>query len=195
MTLPRRILPHSLIHLTLLVLSALTLSGCSLFFGNIKPLDEKSANYEVIDLSTIDPNWIIIHSKPLEDEKEERKSDPGSQADTAYQSKKTASIVSINSACLQESIEETKDLKTLTQRLLLGITDISRHEQKSLIIAGSPALETIVQGRLDGEEMTLKTVVIEKDHCTYDLMYIARPRYFSSELPLFSKFITSLKIK
>src|SRR4051794_12663581 len=68
-------------------------TGCSLFLGSIKPAEEKSNSYEILDLSKNDSQWIRLEPQ------EGTEPSPNGASDVAYQSKKTASIISINSAC------------------------------------------------------------------------------------------------
>src|SRR5690242_15131208 len=69
-------------------------SGCSLFFGNIKPVEEKSTSYGILDLSVNSAEWVRVESN-----QEATESPQSGISDMAFQSKRTASIISISSAC------------------------------------------------------------------------------------------------
>jgi hypothetical protein len=43
--------------------------------------------------------------------------------------------------------------------------------------------------------MKLRTVVLRRGSCVYDLMYVARPEHFKDNEPDFAHFIASLKLK
>ena len=103
------LLVHSWVPFLVLLLSQ---TGCSVFFGNVKPIAQKSTSYEVLDLSTNNPEWEKISKKEAE---------PGI-SDLAFQSKKTKSIISLNSTCktIPEESEKKKNLRELTRELLLG---------------------------------------------------------------------------
>lgn len=182
-------------HSSLLIKSALitlllTQTACGLLIGNIKPVDEKSDAYGVADLSKETPGWTKLDAAVRDSE------DTSSDiSDVAYQSQKTSSIISLNSACRPNTEKNPKTLKEFTNLLLLGISDVSLREEKDLTLQDSPALQTTIRGKLNGEEMMLQTVVLRRRSCVYDLMYVARPEYFAENEPTFAHFIASLRVK
>lgn len=170
----------------------LTQAGCGLLIGSVKPVDEKSETYGVLDLSRENPDWVRL--------KETRKAEPAETteaeiSDVSFQSKKTASIISLNSACRPTYETSEQDLKAFTNQLLLGISDITLRAEKYLTVQKTPALETTLQGTLNGESMVLKTVVLRRGPCIYDLMYVARPQYFNENERDFAHFVASLRLK
>jgi hypothetical protein len=178
----------------LLPVLLLSTSGCGLLLGNVKPMDEKSDRYRVIDLAKADRDWVKLEPTKIEPAKEDGATLMGNEVtDLAFQSKKTASIISLNSSCRPKQ-ENEEDLHEVTRLLLLGISDTSLHEEKTFTLQGVPALETTVRGQLNGESMMLRTVVVRKAGCIYDLMYISRPEFFQSQEPAFAKFAASLKL-
>jgi hypothetical protein len=161
--------------------------GCSLFLGNIKPVDEKSDAYEVLDLSKTNTDWERIDSKSPNET---------STSDMVFQSKSTGSIVSLNSACKSYSPSEKKpSLQELTRELLLGFQNVVQKDQVKLVIEKIPALQTTVQGQLNDQEVAIRTVVLQRVNCLYDLMYISRPENFSEKERDFSRFVTSLHLR
>ncbi len=178
----------------LLILLILTETNCSLLIGNIKPVEEKSKSYGVLNLSKENSDWIKLSSKTTMDLMSETESPESGISDVAYQSKKNASIISMNSAC-KSYPQKNKDLKELARELLLGISDITPIEERNIIVAHVPALETTLKGKIDHEEMAFKTVVLNRVNCVYDLMYIARPDRFKDHLDDFSRFVSSLRLK
>jgi hypothetical protein len=173
-------------------------SGCSLFFGSVKPVEEKSDAYGIMDLSKINSDWTRLDPKSTSDQATNQDAPPPESgiSDVVFQSKSSASIISINSACKNyKKGEEKQDLQALTNELLLGISDILLREEAKVIIEGTPALQTTVEGKLNRENMMLRTVVLQRSHCIYDLMYIARPERFKENEGDFSRFISSLRLK
>jgi hypothetical protein len=173
----------------------LFLSGCSLFFGNIKPIEEKANDYGVLDLSKVSSDWVKLDPKSNSEAKDSTGIPESGVSDVAFQSKKTASIISVNSACKVYQTHEKVDLAALTRELLLGISSITAKEERKLTIDHFPALETTVQGKINEENMMLRTVVLHRVNCTYDLMYVARPEKFNVKVEDFSRFVSSLKLK
>src|SRR4051812_36862304 len=83
-----------------LILIAIFQNGCTLFFGNIKPVDEKSNSYAVMDLSENQSVWTRLdHQAASEAPSDGTSSSDPTGSDLAYQSKNTAAIISVNTAC------------------------------------------------------------------------------------------------
>lgn len=154
--------------------------------GNVKPVDQKSELYQVMDLSKESSQWTRLSPDDL---------DSTETSDIAYKAKKSASIISLNSACRSKTDLEEKDLKKITQLLFMGLSDLRVHSERSLLIQGSPGFESTAQGKIQGEEMMLKTVVLRRNHCVYDLVYMARPNFFHENEQDFAHFVDSLKLK
>src|SRR5262249_5978136 len=121
-------------------------------------------------------------------------------SDVAYQSKKTASVISLNSACRPSNIKpENKsveaDLRSLTDVLLLGAHDVTLRDEREATVQGTPALQTTMRGSMNGEEVMIRTVVLRRKTCIYDLVYVARPNTFATNEQDFSHFVSSLRLK
>lgn len=172
-----------------LLLFLLGTSSCGTLIGNVKPVVEKSQSYGVLDLSKANPDW-----KKLPAQSQNAAGNPD-LPDVAYQSEKTASIISLDSACRPTFATENRDLHAFTEQLLLGISDVTHRDETATTLQGAPALETTIEGKLNGENMALKAVVIHRAECVYDLMYVARPDHFAENEGDFSQFVASLRLK
>jgi hypothetical protein len=183
-------------------------SGCSTLVGNIKPVDEKSDDYRVIDLSKENSEWEKLPAESAQQsEKPANPEDPGQgsteSSDIAYQSKATASIISMNTACRptlkweDKATQEQREqhLREFTRQLLLGISDIHDRKEEFIQVQSVPALKTTLVGQLSGQTTQLRTVVLRHEDCIYDLMYIARPSYFEKNEPDFARFVASLRLR
>jgi hypothetical protein len=174
----------------------LTLSSCSTLVGNVKPVDEKSKGYQIIEPSSA--AWTKLDPTSLVSDK--AKFDPKSSAyssevtDISFQSKKTAAIISLNSSCREGRAEE-KNLDLIARELLLGITDITLRTDQTLSIDNTPALQTTVQGKIAGSLTKIRTVVISKSGCIFDLMYVSSPERFKAHEEDFNRFVSSLRLR
>ncbi len=169
---------------TFVLLATFFQAGCSIFLGNVRPVEQKSSSYEILNLTQLNSNWKKITS-----------TDPGS-SDLTFQSSRTASIISINSACKDENDSPTrKSLKELTRELLLGISEISFQEEALINLSQTPGLKTTLKGKLNNEIVMFRTVVLQKLPCIYDLIYISTPENFTQEEKNFESFISSLQLK
>jgi hypothetical protein len=163
-------------------------TSCSVLVGNIKPIAEHSESYQIKDLASENSKeWMKLPSSS---------NDPDTAtSDASYQSKQTASIISVNSACRPSNEENDRDLRYFTNLLLLGVTDITYKNEAQLQLPQAPALETTIQGKLSNEITKMRTVVIKMGQCVYDLMYISRPQHFQKNEKDFAQFVQSLRIK
>lgn len=184
---------HRLNHLKSLSLIALataiaSLSGCGVLIGNTKPVETKAENYGIVDLAANDSKWIKLPSN----ENDLQSSDI---SDAAYQARDTGAIISINSACRAQKNPSPVSLRDSSQLLVMGMTDITFEERKNIAIQDRPALETTIQGKMNARPTKIRTVVVQKNDCLFDLMYIARPEVFSHHEDDFRRFLLSLRLK
>lgn len=179
-------------YLGLLIILLILQSGCSVLIGNVRPVDQKSTQYGILDLSKNSSDWKRMG---VEEIKEDGSAPESGISDQSFQSKKTGATISINSTCKSYSTENTRNLKTLTRELLLGISDIEYQKEESIDIPGGEALQTTVQGQINQEKVMIRTVVVLKNNCVYDLMYVSRPGKFKESEEDFSRFVSSLRIR
>lgn len=144
-----------------------------------------------MDLSQLE-GWEKIE---VAEEDASREREETEISDVAYQSTRTGSVISLNSGCRPTVQTSQLTLEEFTQQLLLGITQTDSRVQREIRIEGAPALQTTLTGRMGDEPVTLRTIVLRKDECVYDLMYVARPDSFPTDEALFSKFVQSLRLR
>jgi hypothetical protein len=172
--------------------------GCGLLIGNIKPVDEKSDHYGVAELDKENPKvWTKLTPAQEGADSHDPETTTTEVPDVAFQSSRTAAVVSINSSCRPTTDTEAaqSDLRVLANQLTYGITDISHRTERNLTVQSLPALETALQGRMNGNEISLKAVVLKKNACIYDLLYMAPPAHFADNEPDFDHFVASLRLK
>ena len=182
----------------LVAASIFAATGCSTLIGSVRPAEEKSDTYGVIDLSS-DPTHEWAHLTDQQsglNSEEAKNSDSRSTevADSAYQNKKTSAIISINSACRIQSPDH-EDLHEDSKLLFLGISDITLREEVPMVIQATPALRTTLEGKLQTEPVKLRAVVLRRKACLYDLLYVARPEHFPANEADFERFVASLRLK
>jgi hypothetical protein len=165
-------------------------------------VDEKSERYGVLDLSRSKPDeWTKLDPSESDESSTE-------VSDTVFQSRKTAATISLNSACRPESDSKTAQaevasaekgqasgLRKVTNLLLLGLSDVTLRNEHEIKLQDRPALQTTIRGKLNDEDVMLRTVVTRKSTCTYDLVYLAPPEHFAAHLEDFSQFVASLRLK
>ena len=107
----------------------MTVTSCSTLVGNVKPVDQKSDDYGVLDLAQENPAvWRRLSEKQLQPKDAQigtnKKAFSSEITDIAYQSLKTSAIISLNSSC-REGRESISDLAPYLRELLLGITEVT----------------------------------------------------------------------
>ena len=177
----------------------MALSSCSTLVGNVKPVDEKSTDYGVLDLSKENPTlWKRLDDAQLRPKDAQigknRQAFSSEITDMAYQSTKTSAIISLNSSC-REGRDTITDLAPYLRELLLGITDVSEKTESAQQVSGSDALEETVAGKMAGSQTKIRALVLSKQGCVYDLMYISRPDRFTEHENDFNRFVSSLRLR
>jgi hypothetical protein len=171
--------------------SLLALNGCSILVGQVRPVDKKADSEKLLDVSKIDPDW----KKLKQDQAHANAEDI---PDAAWQSSKTAAIISLNSACRQSSAEgneEPTDLRSITETLLSQWRSLKVKNERELIVSGYPALETTAIGFYLNQTRKFQTVAIKTSSCVFDLIFLSPVETFDQEISVFQKFRDSLKFK
>jgi hypothetical protein len=191
---------------------ACALSGCStigaVLSPGIGPVDEKSHSYRVLDLSKDDSDWTKLDPKKVSGDDASSDESSTEISDLAFQSKSTASIITLNSNCRDGGAVDgratERELQDVSRLLLLGFTDITLREEAMLDIQGTSALQTTVKGLLPEDPsrdttkripMMLRAVVLKPKRCTYELVYISIPDHFHKKEEDFNRFVSSLLLK
>lgn len=177
----------------------LTLTSCSTLVGNVKPVDEKSTTYGVADLAKESPEtWRRLDDSQLRPKDANigtnKKAFSSEVTDIAYQSRRTSAIISLNSSC-REGRDTIEDVGPYLKELLLGMTDITEKTESSRKVSGVDALEGIVAGKMAGERTKIHALVLSKNGCVFDLMYISRPDRFATHEGDFNRFVSSLRLR
>lgn len=171
----------------------LLLTSCGTLIGTSKPVAEHAENYRVADLAKSSPAWVRVKSVAHEQD-EDDDAESSQNTDIAYQSKDTGAIIALNSSCRASFEKKDRDLKVFTRQLLLGFLDVSEKKEIDTQVAGVPALETTIQGTLNGKTRKMRVTVLKKGACVYDLMYLSTLDQFKKKEEEFKNFVASLEL-
>ena len=80
-------------------------------------------------------------------------------------------------------------LKALSRHLLFGIRGIRVVREGPILLDGVTGLETRVQGRFEGSPIEVRTVVVRRQVCLYDLFYVAPPEFFETRMIDFDRLL------
>jgi hypothetical protein len=97
------------------------------------------------------------------------------RATAGYYQPALDAVIMANRDCEREN---DAPLTVLTNTLLIGFTERQFHSQRLLSLAGREALRSQVSAKLDGVPLMLDVVVLKKDGCAYDLVYLAPPAQY-----------------
>lgn len=100
-------------------------------------------------------------------------------ADLAWVSEGTGSSLLVNSLC---KASEDAPLEALTGHLLIGMTEQNVISQDKLPWSGREALESDILVRVDGVPRRLKTFVLKKDGCVFDIVFVSPPKNFEAQV-------------
>lgn len=166
----------------------LFLNGCSVLMGQIKPVEEKAKKLPYTEVSTIDPTWKKLESAS------KTKGGVDDIPDAAWQSEKTAAVISLNSACRQTT-DGHADLKEVTRLLLSQWDNLEIQNEHATTLSGFYAWETEALGNYLRSERKFQTVVAKSPTCVYDLIYLSPIKSFAQELSVFQQFRDNLNLK
>lgn len=170
-------------HVVILLSLSLVQTGCGLIFGGDQTVDTKSHDYSTLRLDKLDDTrWKMLESTNTPD-----------SSDVAYEHAKTGAIISLNSICRGNN---NSSLQELSRSLLMGLKKKNEPELREYKLSGSLALEATVDAEtVDQKIVRIRTVVLRRERCTYDMMYVAPREHFQKELHVFNKFLKGFHIE
>lgn len=95
-----------------------------------------------------------------------------SDADLSFYDPDLDAMIMVNSEC---PAEHDAPLKVAANTLLLGFTDRELLVDEPIEVGGREGLHRRLRAKLDGAPLMLDLVVLKKDECLYDLVYLAPP--------------------
>jgi len=84
--------------------------------------------------------------------------------------------------------EQPIPLRILSRRLFFGIGTKRIMAQGPIVLNGTEAIHTMLEGRLNNTEVMISSYVAKDGDCAYDLVYVAPPELFQDRLPEFERF-------
>ena len=113
------------------------------------------------------------------------------KGDLAYVNTENGATLFINSSC-----DKDKDtpLLALSWHLLIGMTETKILDRKIIPHSQREGMETTVLAKLDGVQRKLRTFVLKKNYCVYDIVYSASPDSFEENLNVYQAALESLYV-
>lgn len=115
---------------------------------------------------------------------------PETPADHAWRNPKLRSTIYVKANC--GSYFEDRELKDSILSLTRGLEISSPITQEEMRIANRKALFQVMDSDVDGVPVRLGMLVISKNNCLYDFLFISPKRYFADGVPDFLNTAQSL---
>ena len=108
--------------------------------------------------------------------------DPGG-ADRAWLNDRLGSSIYTDSNCGPRYVD-TRAVDLATE-LAAGLVERETLQDEAITLAGREAVRRVERGKIDGLDVQLGLVVLNKDACTYDFALVAPPASFDAGWPAF----------
>ncbi len=112
-------------------------------------------------------------------------------SDKIWESSQTANTISYYSSCS----ENEPSLKSSLTSSLQGLENFKIISQNNINFNEREAIESVVDGELEGVPVKLKIVVFKKNSCSYHVTYVSLKENFNKEVAQFDKFKSSFLVK
>ena len=111
-------------------------------------------------------------------------------ADGAWQNKKNGNTISFYSVCNDPA---DPPIDVVMRDLFAELEGLKTVHTENRTFDSREALDTEVEGRLDGVPTRIHAVVYKKNSCTYTLSYIGVPKSFEEDRPRFANFLGNFR--
>lgn len=98
------------------------------------------------------------------------------------------SSIAVNGRCGKDA--QDVPLRALTQHLFLQFTEREVSDERLLSLDGREAMRTQLQAKLDGVRKHFIVVVLKKDGCIYDFLYVAAAQPSAQAESEFDRFVS-----
>jgi hypothetical protein len=176
-----------------LTLFTLTLASCSVLVGQVKPVEEKSANSSTGRSVLERHGWKQLNLS-AESDTGSGANDTSDSPDAAWQSARSTAVISLNSVCRKDK-GRGRDLKQVTGVLLSQWDNLKVDSERPLTVGGLPAYETIATGDYLSSHRKFQILVVKSPSCIYDLIFVGPLETFDQEVSVFQEFRDSLFLK
>lgn len=84
-------------------------------------------------------------------------------------------------------------LEGIQQSMLYGIDSIKILKSVTMTYNEREALNSVVEGKVDGVDTKLELMILKKNRCTYMISYVALAKAFESDNKTFQNFLKSFE--
>jgi len=106
----------------------------------------------------------------------------------SFRDDEASSTIAVNGRCGKDA--DDVPLQSLTQHLFLQFTERQIQDQHLIQLAGREALHTELVAKLDGIQKYFIVIVLKKNGCVYDFLYVARAKPGAQARATFQDFVS-----
>ena len=108
--------------------------------------------------------------------------------DLALEDTRSAARMAVAASCPEQG---TDPLPSLVRHLHFGLRQVKRLRQEQVVMDGAMGLDTMIMGTWEETTVQIRSVVIRRKSCLYDLLYVAPPDAFAARSADFDQFLQS----
>jgi hypothetical protein len=108
-------------------------------------------------------------------------------ADLALRNAGADASMAVSASCPEQ---ETGPLPALARHVLFGLRQVEWLRQEPIQVDGVAGLETVVRGTVEGVPVQVRSVVVRRKGCLYDLLFVAPPEGFEARGADFEAFLS-----
>jgi len=107
-------------------------------------------------------------------------------ADLALRHADVDASMAVSGSCTEQ---ERGSLPALARHVFFGLRQVEWLRQEPIVLDGVTGLETVVRGSWEGAPIQVRSVVIRRKGCLYDLIFVAPPETFEARDADFDAFL------
>jgi len=112
-------------------------------------------------------------------------------ADVLWHNPASAVSISYLSRCNESSDPSLDGIQT---QMLGGIEGTVVEKQERFTFNSREALDSLVDGKIDGVPVRLRLITFKKNKCHYTLSYVGRPKAYAKDSGEFERFVRSFEV-
>ena len=111
-------------------------------------------------------------------------------ADSAWQSQKTGNTIAFISECNGND----QSLNSLERESLATMSKAQLLKSQPIDFSGREALESFIEGQVDGINVKLSQIIFKKNGCNFILSYVGRKESFETETNIFDAWKKTVRV-
>lgn len=173
----------------ILLIATTQLAGCAVLFGQVAPAEKQQT-----------PEAAFKGAPPLQAPWKRMGGVGGETADVSYQNEETGSTLSFTSGCRKTFAtrsspeDEDRALRQISRSMSGGLSRIQRSRQQTIQLDGNKALQSRIDGTIQGRKVIIVSTVTRKASCVYDVTLVTVSRFFDADFGTYSDWSSKIRL-